>query len=121
MMDSIYYLHILGRIIFGGYFIYSGISHFLNSKMMSGYAGSKGVPAPMIAVIGSGILLFLGGLGVLFQVHVRWALLLIAIFLVPVTLMMHNFWADKDPMARMGNRINFLKNVAMLGAVLMMF
>ena len=120
-MDIIYYLHILGRVLFGGYFVYSGVNHFLNSKMMSGYAGSKGVPAPMLAVIGSGLLIVLGGLGVLFQMYVQWSLALIVLFLIPVTLMMHNFWADKDPMARMNNRIGFLKNMALLGATFMMF
>src|SRR6185369_13563503 len=35
---------IAGRVIFGGYFLYNGINHFLNRKMMADYARSKGVP-----------------------------------------------------------------------------
>ena len=31
---------ILGRLIFGGYFIYNGINHFLEIKKMTQYAGS---------------------------------------------------------------------------------
>jgi hypothetical protein len=43
----------------------------------------------------------------------------VCVFLVPATLIMHNFWADKDPSARMSNQINFHKNTALLGALWM--
>src|SRR5690242_5347155 len=41
------------RAIFGGYFLYSGMHHFLQRKMMSQYAQAKGVPAANAAVLGS--------------------------------------------------------------------
>ena len=43
-------LFVLGRAIFGGYFLYNGINHFINESMMSQYAASKGVAAPDAAV-----------------------------------------------------------------------
>jgi putative oxidoreductase len=42
------------------------------------------------------------------------------LFLVPVTIMIHPFWKVQDPAAKMGEMINFTKNLALLGAVLMM-
>ena len=36
-------LHMLGRMIFGGFFAYSGINHLQNSEGMGQYAGAKGV------------------------------------------------------------------------------
>jgi len=39
-------------------------------------------------------------------------------FLVPVTFMMHNFWAVKDPMMQQFQTAMFLKNISMLGAAL---
>ena len=50
-------LFVLGRAIFGGYFVYNGLNHFLNQKMMSQYAASKGVANADVAVPASGGLL----------------------------------------------------------------
>jgi uncharacterized membrane protein YphA (DoxX/SURF4 family) len=56
-MDTLF---LIGRIIFGFYFVFNGFNHFSNLSMMSGYAQSKGVPAPKLAVIFTGLLLLLG-------------------------------------------------------------
>jgi putative oxidoreductase len=112
-------LFLLGRIIFGGYFVMAGFSHFQNLNMMVGYAKSKGTPAPTLAVGGSGLMLILGGLSMLLGLYPVVGIVLLALFLVGVTPVMHNFWTVKDPQARMGEMINFTKNVALLGALLM--
>ena len=44
---------------------------------------------------------------------------LLVLFLVPVTMMMHNFWAVADPMMAMTQQVMFMKNVSMLGAALL--
>jgi putative oxidoreductase len=61
----------------------------------------------------------LGGLSILLGYKARWGALLLIMFLVPVTVMMHNFWAVSDPMAKQMQMIMFMKNVSMLGAALM--
>jgi hypothetical protein len=38
-------LFLVGRIIFGGYFVMSSANPFFKVDMMSGYAKSKGTPA----------------------------------------------------------------------------
>jgi uncharacterized membrane protein YphA (DoxX/SURF4 family) len=111
-------VHLVGRIIYGGYFVYNGLNHFLNLAMMTQYAQSKGVPAPRLAVLGSGLMILLGGLSVLLGFHFRWGALLIVLFLIPVTLKMHSFWAVTDPTWRMVEMVNFTKNTALLGAAL---
>lgn len=45
---------LLGRLVFGGYFLYSGIHHFQDRKMLAQYAGSKKVPLPEVAVMATG-------------------------------------------------------------------
>jgi putative oxidoreductase len=107
-----------GRLLFGGYFLISGLGHFRARKAMAGYASSKGVPAPTLAVLGTGVLLALGGLSVLTGLYPVLGLAMLAIFLVGVTPQMHNFWAIADPMQRMSEQVNFLKNAALLGGVL---
>ncbi len=115
------YIFLLGRALFGGFFIMSGYGHFKNLNSMSGYAASKKVPMPKLAIGFTGLLLLLGGLGVLLGAYARFALALLVIFLLPVTFMMHAYWNDTDPNMKMGNRVNFYKNLALLGAVLMMY
>jgi len=113
-------LHILGRAIFGGYFVYSGLNHLLNTKTMSQYAAAKGVPNPEAAVQSSGALVLAGGLSVLAGLKPRQGLLAIIAFLVPVSLQMHRFWDVADPQQRMAEMVNFTKNVALIGAALTM-
>ena len=98
----------------------SGFGHLKNLKATSGYAKMKGVPMPTLAVAGTGVMLLLGGLGVLLGVREVIALYLLALFLIFVTPMMHAYWKDTDPMQKAGNRVNFYKNIALLGAVLML-
>ncbi len=110
----------IGRVLFGVYFIFSGYNHFAQLGMMSGYAKSKGVPLAKASVAATGALLVLGGLSVLLNQFVVFGLVALAVFLIPVTFMMHSFWKLQDPMARMGDMVNFSKNLALLGAVLLL-
>lgn len=112
-------LFLVGRILFGGFFIFNGINHFQRLAMMSNYAKSKGVPLPSLAVALTGILLILGGLSILLGAFPIVGIILLALFLIPTSFMMHNFWTITDPQMKMGEMINFMKNMALLGALLM--
>lgn len=114
------YLFLLGRVLFGGYFIMNGYNHLKNLNSLTGYAQSKGVPMPKVAVFVSGLMLLLGGLGVVTGVRVSYAVVLLSVFLVVTTFQMHQYWKVSDPMARMGEHVNFYKNLALLGAVLLL-
>jgi len=109
----------LGKILFGGYFLMSAFNHFSNLSMMSGYVQSKGVPAAKLAVLGSGLLLLAGGISVIFNLFPLIGLGALVLFLLPVTFMMHAFWKVQDPQVKMGEMVNFMKNIALLGALLM--
>ena len=114
------YLFLLGRILLGGYFLQNAYSHFKNTDGLAGYSQSKGVPAPKASVIITGIMMLLGGLGILLGVYVEYAVFLLALFLLGTLVKMHRYWEATDPAARMGEHINFYKNLALLGAVLLM-
>ena len=113
-------LFVLGRAIFGGYFAWSGLNHFLNQRAMSQYAAAKGVGAAETAVPASGAMILAGGLSVIAGVRPRQGLALIIGFLVPVSLQMHRFWEIEEPTQRMREMINFTKNMALVGAALTM-
>ncbi|MBP9771767.1 MAG: DoxX family membrane protein [Candidatus Pacebacteria bacterium] len=112
---------ILGRVLFGGYFLWNGITHFKDYRSYAGYAAHRGVPMPTAGVLVSGALITLGGLGILLNMYWRPALVAITLFLIPVTYFMHAFWKESDPQARSGEKIAFLKNVALIGAALLLF
>jgi len=111
-------LFLLGRAMFGGYFAWNGLNHFLNQRMMSQYAAAKGVAKPETAVPASGAMILAGGVSVLAGVKPRQGLALIVGFLVPVSLQMHRFWEIDDPSQRMSEMVNFTKNMALVGAAL---
>jgi len=115
-MDTIF---LIGRIIVGLYFLFAGYNHFKNLGFMSGYVTSKGIPAPKLAVAGTGVLLLAGGASVLLGLYPRAGIALLVLFLLGVSFTMHAFWKITDPQQRMGEQVNFLKNVALLGALLM--
>ncbi len=110
---------IVGRTIFGAYFIYNGINHFVNHRQMTEHARSKGVPAPGFAVAASGLMILAGGIAIATGVHARLGAGLITGFLLSVSPQMHAFWRDTDPQERMNDNINFGKNMALLGAALL--
>ena len=110
----------LGRIFFGGFFVFNGFNHFKMLDMMSGYAKSKGAPLPTPPVAVSGLLLLVGGVSVLFNVLPSIGLAALVLFLIPVTFIMHAFWKVQDPTAKMHEMVNFTKNLALLGAVLIL-
>jgi len=111
------YTVLLGRIFYSLIFIMSSFEHFSGKTI--GYAASQGVPLASILVPFSGMMALLGGLSIILGYKSRWGALLLIMFLVPVTFMMHNFWAISDPMAKQMQMIMFMKNVSMLGAALM--
>jgi putative oxidoreductase len=110
---------LIGRTIFGGYFIYNGLNHFQNHAMMTEYARSKGVPAPGAAVAVSGAMILAGGLSIVTGLWPKVGAGLVWTFLAGVTPRMHAFWKETDQQARMTEMINFTKNVALAGAACM--
>lgn len=110
---------LIGRIILGIYYLFNASNHFTRLEMMSGYTGSKGVPAPKAAVLAGGVLLLIGGLSILTGFQPIIGVIALVLFLLPVTFMMHAFWSVQDPMAQMGEMVNFTKNMALLGSALM--
>jgi hypothetical protein len=89
--------------------------------MMVPYAASKRVPAPMAAVLDGRVLLLAGALSTLFGVWADLGALQLVVFLIPTAVMMHGFWKETDPQARMNEMTQFSKDLALAGAALMLF
>ena len=108
---------VFGRFLFALIFLMAGANHF--SKQTIGYAASQGVPLASVAVPLSGVVAIAGGLSILLGYRAKLGAWLIVLFLVPVSLMMHKFWAVTDPMMGQIQMILLMKNVSMLGGALL--
>jgi putative oxidoreductase len=109
---------LIGRLVFGGFFLYNGINHLKERKQLGQYAGAKNVPMPEVAVTATGVALIAGGTSILLGVKPKLGAAAIAGFLAGVSPVMHNFWNVQDPNQRMNEMVHFSKNLALLGGAL---
>ncbi len=108
---------LLGRFLFVAIFLMAGPTHFSNQTIA--FAASQGVPLAFLAVPFSGVLAIAGGLSILLGYHAKIGAWLIALFLIPITFTMHNFWTVSDPAAAQIQMIMFMKNAGLLGGALL--
>lgn len=111
-------LLILGKILFASIFVTSAVSHFKAADYLAGYAQSKRVPAPKLAVLASGVLLAVAPVLVLLGVAESLALLSLAVFLVITAVVFHDFWNVTDPQTKVTEQISFFKEISLVGAIL---
>ncbi len=109
---------LLGRLVFGGFFISAGLHHFQQRKEMAGYASTKNIPLPEVAAVATGALLIVGGASIMLGVKPKLGTLAVMGFLGGVTPVMHDFWSTTDPAQRQNETIHFMKNTALLGGAL---
>ena len=109
---------LIGRMLFGGFFLYNGINHLMQRKNMAAYTASKGVPKPEIAVTATAVPLILGGTSMLLGLKPKLGAIAILGFLAGVSPVMHDFWRNEDPNERMNNMASFMKNLALAGGAL---
>ena len=87
--------------------------------MMNHVPKSRGVPIRAISLGLTGFVLLLGGLSIVFGICHFFGNILLGAFLIQATLMMHNFCRIDDPQMKMADKINFMNNTALLGAMRM--
>ncbi len=112
-------IFLIARIVLGLYYLFNASNHFFQLKMMAGYTASKGVPLPEVFVIVTGILLLIGGVTILSGYRPTIGIVALVVFFLPVTLIMHNFWAVDDQMMKMMEMVQFLKNTALFASAVM--
>jgi putative oxidoreductase len=112
-------LPLIGRILMSQVFILSGINFIMNFSAMEAVVKSGGLPLPPVATACAAAIELLGGLAVLFGFQTKAVSWILFVFLIPTTLIFHNFWAVAGP-ARVNQLINFQKNLAVMGGLLIL-
>lgn len=111
------FIPLLGRLLFVAIFLKSVPNQFKEQSIA--FVSEQGIPFAGVVVPFSGFLALAGGLSVLLGWRAKLGAWLLVAFLVPVTLLMHPFWAVSDPAAAAMQEVMFLKNVSMLGGALL--
>lgn len=109
---------LIGRLLFGGYFVMGGINHFKERRQLSQYAAAKHVPKPDLAVQATGAMLIVGGTSILLGIKPKIGTAAVIGFLAGVSPVMHNFWKEEQPEQRMSQFVNFTKNLALVGGAM---
>jgi len=110
------YLLLLGRILFILIFFISVPENFTQEKIKS--AAANGLPFAQVLVPLGSIVALIGAASVLLGIEAKWGAWLTIIFLIPVTLVQHKFWAIDDPSKRKMQYISFMKNISIMGGAL---
>jgi putative oxidoreductase len=108
----------IGRALYAAIFILASFSHFARPTI--DYAAKQGVPFAGFLVPASGLMALIGGLSVMTGYRARIGAGLLILFLLPVTFAMHAFWAVQDPHMAELQRAMFFKNVALVGAAMLL-
>ena len=112
------YAPLVGRILMSLIFLISGTFKILGFSGTAAFMASKGMPAASLLLVAALLTELAGGLSLLLGFKARWGALLLFLFLIPTTLIFHNFWAVPAAAAQteMGN---FIKNLGLMGGLLM--
>ncbi len=107
------YTALAARICLCLIFINSGVKKILGFSGTAEMMANNGLPIPDVLLIFTIAFQLLGGLSLLFGYKVKIGSILLILFLIPATLVFHNPLADP-------NEINsFLKNIGLIGGLLM--
>lgn len=107
----------LGRFLYSGVLAYMAIDGFRNNEKRVEIARDSGVPIPEIAVPAVTALLFVANVGILCWKYPRASAAALIVFFLGTTPVIHNFWTMEGK-ERNANKINFLKNLALLGCAI---
>lgn len=111
---------LLGRILLALLFIWSGSGQLMGFDRVVGAIAGKGLPLPQVLAAASILIELGGGAALLLGWKARWAALFLALFIVIITPIFHNFWALSGSQAMM-QKITFFKNLSILGGMLVVY
>ena len=108
------YLSLLARIFISALFLWSGTNKIINPVATQINMSAHGMPFTLVFLVAAIALEILGGLSVLLGIKTRWGAAMLIVFLIPATLIFHTDLSTEIEQAM------FLKNLAMLGGLLML-
>ncbi len=109
------YIPLAARICLSLIFLYAGLKNITSFSTTQQMIAQKGLPLPALMLLGNIVFQLIGAISLILGYKVRWGVILLILFLIPTTLVFHDFWANPK------ETISFLKNVGLIGGLLMMY
>lgn len=113
-------LAVIGRIMLCTIFFMSAVGNKIpHFSDVAASMEQEGVPAPQVMLVGAIAFLIAGSLSVVLGYRARIGATLLLIFLVLATYYYHDFWKVTDPKAQQEQMIQFMKNLGLMGAMVL--
>jgi putative oxidoreductase len=112
------YLVIFGRVLLSVIFLLSGLGKIIDWDSNTQVMASQGMPLIPLLLVGAILTELAGGLSVLLGWKARWGALLLFLYLIPTTVIFHDFWAFTGTEMQT-QLVNFLKNLSIMGGLLL--
>jgi putative oxidoreductase len=112
---------LLARILIAALFLSACIGKLTEPAGFAAYLASDGLPNTPVLAILAGLVELVGGLSILFGFKARWGALLLVAFVIVATAIAHRFWVAADPTVHMNQQIHFMKNLAIIGGLLILY
>jgi putative oxidoreductase len=106
-----------GRILLAAIFLVSGYGKITGFEGTVAYIASKGLPLPQVAAAAAAAVELGGAILLIAGWHARCAATVLFLFLIPTTLIFHNFWSA-DAAQVQNQTIHFMKNLCIMGGML---
>ena len=110
---------LLARILLMVLFVLFGWSKLTGFSGTVAYMASEGVPLPTLVAVVVVIMEFFVGLAILLGFYTRPLALLLALYTLGTALVGHHYWTMTGA-DQMANMINFYKNLAIIGGLLLL-
>ena len=118
-MQAISRLLIASVFIVFGYIQLTHIGNYIANPAVVKVAGMTGILTPTMLAYLVMVINLVGGILILVGYQTRWTSIVLIVFVVLTLIFVHNFWTMEGP-ARIGNQVNFYKNLVIIGALLLL-
>ncbi len=107
------FIPLIGRTFLATIFIHAAVNQIFDFANTQTMMAEKGLPFATVLLVGTIIVQIVGGLSLVVGYQTRWGAWLLILFLIPTTLVFHNFWDVPS------EKIDFFKNLSIMGGLLM--
>ncbi len=107
------------RLLLAAIFVSSGVGKIFEFGSTRDFMAQEGMQMPALFLIGAIVFEIVGGASIVLGYKARLGAILLIIFLVPATLIFHDFWTIEDAEAQKTQMIMFMKNLSIMGGLLM--
>ncbi len=110
---------LVGRVMLSLIFLMSGLGKVFQFDGQVGYAASQGVPMASAAIAISAVVEIAAAVMIILGYKARLGAAALLLWMIPVNFLMHAFWGMTDPTWKQIHMIMFMKNLAMMGGMLL--